>query len=62
MDEGETLEVVRCAAAKLAAARAELEAAVLEARRQGLSLRAVATAAGTNHEAVRTLERKAGDT
>jgi hypothetical protein len=49
------LRKVERAAAKVAAARAGLELAIRQARSEGASLRAVATAAGVSHEQVRRL-------
>lgn len=43
------------AAEKAARTREELEAAIVAAHESGESLRAIAAAAGTNHEAVRTV-------
>jgi hypothetical protein len=49
------LERVRRTAAKATTARAELEAAIVAAHAGGASLRAIAAAAGTNHEAIRVI-------
>lgn len=50
-----TTQKVARAARKAASARHELEAAIREARAAGMSLRAVAEAAGVSYETVRRI-------
>jgi hypothetical protein len=49
------LTSVSRAAARLAAARESLEAAIRDARAQGLSLRAIGEAAGLTHQTIRVI-------
>ena len=58
MTEAEQLRRLERLGAKAARAREELEEAIVDASSAGLSLRKIADAAGTNHEAVRQLLRR----
>ena len=53
--ESPELRKVRSAAQKAVSAREQMIAAMRDARAAGISLRDIATAAGTTHETVRTL-------
>lgn len=55
MTSSDPLGRVRKAAEKASATRADLEAAIVAAHAGGASLRAIASAAGTNHEAIRVI-------
>jgi len=48
-------KTVHRAAQKVGAARGTLERAIVEARAQGMTLRAIAAAAGVSHEEVRRI-------